>query len=59
MIDLKDYSPKEVQFKLPTTVKFPEIIFPDCVCMDEIKKETGGELYCHSGKRCNSQSGDG
>lgn len=58
MIDLKDYSPEEVQFKLPTTVKFPEIIFPDCVCMDEIK-ETGGELYCHSGKRCNSQSGDG
>ena len=55
MIDLKDYSPEEVQFKLPTTVKFPEIIFPDCVCI----KETGGELYCHSGKRCNSQSGDG
>ena len=39
MIDLKDYSPEEVQFKLPTTVKFPEIIFPDCVCMDEIKKK--------------------
>lgn len=38
MIDLKDYSPEEVQFKLPTTVKFPEIIFPDCVCMDEIKR---------------------
>lgn len=39
MIDLKDYSPEEVQFKLPTTVKFPEIIFPDCVCMDDIKKK--------------------
>ena len=39
MIDLKDYSPEEIQFKLPTTVKFPEVIFPDCVSIDDIKKK--------------------
>lgn len=39
MIDLKDYVPEEIQFKLPTTIKFPEIIFPDCVCMDDVKKK--------------------
>nr|DAG03071.1 MAG TPA: hypothetical protein [Siphoviridae sp. cttma3] len=39
MIDLKNYSPEEIQFKLPTTAKFPEVIFPDCVCMDDIKKK--------------------
>lgn len=25
MIDLKDYVPEELKFKLPTTVKFPEV----------------------------------
>lgn len=39
MIDLKDYVPEELKFKLPTTVKFPEIIFSDCVCMDDVKKK--------------------
>lgn len=39
MIDLKDYVPEEIKFKLPTTVKFPEVIFPDCVCMDDVKKK--------------------
>lgn len=27
MTDLKDYLPDEIIFKLPTTVKFPEVIF--------------------------------
>ena len=27
MIDLKDYVPEEIIFKLPSTVKFPEVIF--------------------------------
>lgn len=39
MIDLKDYEPEEITFKLPSTVKFPEIIFSDCVCMDDVKKK--------------------
>lgn len=39
MIDLKDYVPEELKFKLPTTVKFPEVIFSDCVCMDDVKKK--------------------
>lgn len=39
MIDLKDYAPEEITFKLPSTVKFPEVIFPDCVCMDDVKKK--------------------
>lgn len=39
MIDLKDYEPEMIQFKLPTTVKFPEVIFSDCVCMDDVKKK--------------------
>lgn len=39
MIDLKDYEPEIIQFKLPATVKFPEVIFPDCVCMDDVKKK--------------------
>ena len=38
MIDLKDYVPEEIKFKLPATVKFPEVIFSDCVSMDEVKK---------------------
>lgn len=39
MIDLKDYVPEEIKFKLPVTVKFPEVIFSDCVCMDDVKKK--------------------
>lgn len=39
MIDLKDYVPEEIKFKLPVTIKFPEIIFPDCVSMDDVKKK--------------------
>lgn len=39
MIDLKDYVPEEIIFKLPSTVKFPEVIFSDCVCMDDVKKK--------------------
>ena len=39
MTDLKDYLPDEIIFKLPTTVKFPEVIFPDCICMDDVKKK--------------------
>jgi hypothetical protein len=39
MIDLKDYVPEELKFKLPTTVKFPEVIFSDCVSMDDVKKK--------------------
>lgn len=39
MIDLKDYVPEVIQFKLPTTVNFPEVIFPDSVCMDDVKKK--------------------
>ncbi|MEL5895888.1 hypothetical protein AAE250_20625 [Bacteroides sp. GD17] len=39
MIDLKDYTPEEIKFKLPVTVKFPEVIFADCVCMDDVKKK--------------------
>lgn len=39
MADLKDYLPDEIIFKLPTTVKFPEVIFPDCICMDDVKKK--------------------
>lgn len=39
MIDLKDYVPAEIKFKLPATVKFPEVIFSDCVCMDDVKKK--------------------
>ena len=27
MTDLKDYLPDEIIFKLPTTVKLPEVIF--------------------------------
>ena len=37
MIDLKDYVPEELKFKLPATVKFPEVIFSDCVSMDDVK----------------------
>ena len=36
MIDLKDYVPEELKFKLPATVKFPEVIFSDCVSMDDV-----------------------
>ena len=39
MIDLKDYVPEELKFKLPATVKFPEVIFSDCVSMDDVKKK--------------------
>lgn len=39
MIELKDYVPEEIKFKLPSTVKFPEVIFSDCVCMDDVKKK--------------------
>lgn len=39
MIDLKDYVPEELKFKLPSNIKFPEVIFPDCVCMDDVKKK--------------------
>ena len=39
MIDLKDYVPEEIKFKLTVTVKFPEVIFSDCVCMDDVKKK--------------------
>lgn len=39
MTDLKDYVPADIKFKLPETVKFPEVIFPDCVCMDDVKKK--------------------
>ncbi|WP_300701265.1 hypothetical protein [Bacteroides sp.] len=39
MTDLKDYLPDEIKFKLPVTVKFPEVIFPDSVCMDDVKKK--------------------
>ena len=39
MIDLKDYVPEELKFKLPTTVKFPEVIFSDCISMDDVKKK--------------------
>ena len=39
MIDLKDYVPAELKFKLPATVKFPEVIFSDCVSMDDVKKK--------------------
>lgn len=39
MIDLKDYVPAELKFKLPATIKFPEVIFSDCVCMDDVKKK--------------------
>lgn len=39
MIDLKDYVPEEITFKLPATVKFPEVIFSDCVCMEDVKKK--------------------
>ena len=39
MTDLKDYLPDEIIFKLPTTVKFPEVIFADCICMDDVKKK--------------------
>lgn len=39
MNDLKDYVPAEIKFKLPATVKFPEVIFSDCVCMDDVKKK--------------------
>lgn len=39
MNDLKDYVPTEIKFKLPATVKFPEVILSDCVCMDDVKKK--------------------
>lgn len=39
MIDLKDYVPAEIKFKMPATLNFPEVIFPDCVCMDDVKKK--------------------
>lgn len=39
MKELKDYVPEEIKFKLPSTVKFPEVIFPDCICMDDVRKK--------------------
>lgn len=39
MIDLKDYVPEQIKFKLPESVHFPEILFSDCVCMDDVKKK--------------------
>lgn len=38
MNDLKDYTPKELRFKLPESVQFPEQLFADCKDMDEVKK---------------------
>lgn len=38
MIELKDYVPEEIKFQLPSTVNFPEVIFSDCTCMDDVKK---------------------
>lgn len=53
MTDLKDYLPDEIIFKLPTTVKFPEVIFPDCICMDDVKKKSFGTFCNHPRKGCN------
>lgn len=38
MKDLKDYRPADIRFKLPTTVSFPEAIFPECKTIDDIRK---------------------
>lgn len=39
MIELKDYVPNEVKFQLSATVEFPEVIFENCACMEDVKKE--------------------
>lgn len=39
MKDLTDYVPEQIQFKLPASVHFPEILFADCICMDDVKKK--------------------
>lgn len=38
MKDLKDYIPKQLRFKLPESVHFPERLFADCKDVDEVKK---------------------
>lgn len=39
MIELKDYVPNEIKFQLSAAIQFPEVIFENCTCMDEVKKE--------------------
>lgn len=39
MIELKDYVPNEIKFQLSAAITFPEVIFENCACMDEVKKE--------------------
>lgn len=39
MNELKDYVPNEIKFQLSAAITFPEVIFENCTCMDDVKKE--------------------
>lgn len=48
MIDIKNYSPIQPEFRLPKNVSFPKVIFEGAKNMDEIRKFLSGRFICES-----------